>query len=65
MSTLSLEGLKLSHTSMFRGYVSRKKPEGIQLEYKGRFGKGIKVLTPNFESTNYCFVTYYLEQEKK
>jgi hypothetical protein len=62
MSTINeMKGLRLSHTSLTRGYVSRKKPEGTTLEYKGRFGKGAKILTPNFHSTRYCYVTYYLE----
>lgn len=52
---------KLSHTSLARGYVSRKNKEGIKIKYEGRFGKGYKVLKPNFESTRYCYVSYYIE----
>ncbi len=59
---LSLDGLKYSHTSITQGYVSRKNPEGVMYPYKGRFGKGIKVLKPNWNSTKYCFVAYYLEE---
>jgi len=55
------KNLKLSHTSLTRGYVSRKNPEGITMPYEGKFGKGVKVLTPNFESTRYCYVTYYVQ----
>lgn len=54
--------LKFHHTSLTSGYVSRKHPEGVTLPYKGRYGKGVKVLTPNFDSTRYCFVSYYIEQ---
>lgn len=50
------------HTSYARGYVSRKMKwselEGE--EYKGKFGEGFKVYSPNFNSTNYCYVTYYI-----
>lgn len=56
-----LKGLKLSHTSLARGYVSRKNTDGIVEEYEGRFGKGYKVFTPNWDSTRYCYVTYYVE----
>ena len=56
-----LKGLKVSHTSLSRGYVSRKNREGEMVKYQGRFGKGYKVFTPNFESTRYCYVTYYIE----
>jgi len=52
-----------SHTSWSRGYVSRKKPEGTLAKYAGKFGKGFVKFTPSWESTRYCFVTYYLEIE--
>ena len=48
-----------SHTSRCRGYISRKLESKIFI-YNGKFGKGYKVLTPNWESTRYCFITYYL-----
>ena len=48
------------HTSLTRGYVSRR--GGAQVKpYAGRFGKGYRVLTPNWDSTRYCNVTYYVE----
>lgn len=49
-----------SHTSLARGYVSRKGGPRIQ-RYSGRFGKGYAVYSANYDSTRYCFVTYYLE----
>jgi hypothetical protein len=52
--------LKLHHTALTRGYVSRKNPEGIARPYKGKFGEGIMIFTPNFESTRYCYVSYYV-----
>lgn len=48
------------HTSFTRGYVSRKNPEGIAIPYEGKFGTGYKVLTPSWESSQYCYVTYYV-----
>jgi len=59
---MNIQNLKYSHTSLKRGYVSRKNPEGLKVPYNGRFGKGIKILNPNWGSTRYCFVAYYLEE---
>ena len=47
------------HTSRARRYVSRK-IEGIAEAYNGKFGKGYKVYTPAWDSTTYCYVTYYV-----
>lgn len=52
--------LKKLHTSLKRGYVSRKST-GVVESYNGRFGKGYAVLSPNRDSTRYCFVTYFVE----
>lgn len=50
-----------SHTSMTRGYISRK--GGCKIEqYKGRFGEGYKVYTARTDSTQYCNVTYYINK---
>ena len=47
------------HTSYVRRYVSRVTgPEVI--EYKGRFGEGYAVLRPNWDSTRYSYITYYV-----
>ena len=47
------------HTSYVRRYVSRVTgPEVI--EYKGRFGEGYAVLSPNWDSTRYSHITYYV-----
>lgn len=55
--------IEKSHTSMARGYVSRRGVAPIQIApYKGRFGQGFKVYSPNWGSTLYCFVTYWLYQ---
>lgn len=52
-------GRKLHHAALHRGYVSRK-IAGYASEYKGRFGEGIIVYRPNFNSTRYCIVEYYI-----
>lgn len=48
-----------SHTSLSRGYVSRT-GGGYFCEYRGRFGKGFTLRSPNWNSTRYSYVTYYL-----
>ena len=50
------------HESTFKGYISRKLSvdELPVLPYKGKFGVGFKVLLPNWESTNYSRVKYFI-----
>ena len=50
------------HTSLYRGYVSRKTPEGIAEKYDGKFGKGYVIRRPNWQSTGYSYITYYIWQ---
>lgn len=52
--------LRELHTSWTRGYVSRKS-DGKVFEYKGRFGEGYALLTPSWESTSYCHITYFVK----
>ena len=47
------------HTSLFRGYVSRVDDPSV-VPYKGRFGEGYALLSPNWDSTNYSYITYYV-----
>lgn len=53
------------HESTFRGYISRKisADELPVLPYKGKFGTGFKVLLPNWKSTNYSRVKYFIYKE--
>jgi hypothetical protein len=57
--SLVKDGFKKSHTSKTRGYV-RVGTETI-VAYKGRFGEGFKVFSNNKQSSQYCFVTYYVK----
>lgn len=52
---------KLHHTSLTRGYVSRKCPEGIKESYNGKFGTGYTIKKPNWKSTQYCYIEYWVE----
>ena len=59
--TLNPADCRLHHTSLTRGYVSRK--DGTKqpfTPYKGRFGEGFTRLLPNWGSTNYSFIEYYI-----
>lgn len=51
--------LFLHHTATAQGYISRKS-SGYVVEYNGKFGKGFKHCLPNFNSTYYYLVTYYI-----
>lgn len=52
-------GYKYSHTSTLSGYVSRKKEFEIK-PYVGRFGIGVKVLAPRYDSSRYIWCSYYI-----
>ena len=56
--------LKEHHKSLHQGYVSRKK-DGVILPYNGRFGEGYMLFSPNFDSSRFCFVTYYIFNNKE
>lgn len=53
------------HTSYSKQYISRNlEPKDYPIEpYKGRFGTGYKVYQPNWDSSTYCLVTYYLKRD--
>jgi hypothetical protein len=57
--------MKLHHTAMIRMYVSRKNPDGVKRPYKGKFGEGYIVMRPNWESTRYSFIDYYINEVSK
>lgn len=60
MSKVKAGELKELHTSAMRGYVSRK-GNGVVRAYNGRFGKGYILLTARYDTTSYCYGTYYIE----
>lgn len=55
------------HESTCRCYISRKlAPDELPVyPYTGKFGRGFKVLLPNWESTNYSRVKYFIYKEEK
>jgi len=60
-ATVASGQLRAVKTAMWRGYVSRKGKVSAAYPYKGRYGSGYCVYRPNWESTRYSFVTYYVE----
>lgn len=58
---LTDKGYHLHHTALNGGYISRKLKDGIIEEYDGRFGKGYTVKKPNFKSTRYYLISYYVK----
>ena len=70
MDLLKLEAsgvLYEHHESTCRGYISRKLSldELPVYPYTGRFGRGFRALLPNWESTNYSRVKYFIYKEEK
>jgi len=63
----TLKNTKLHHTSLFRGYVSRKPKAdgtfGYEVPYNGRFGIGFTRRLPNQCSTTYSFIEYHILED--
>ena len=59
MAAVAAGQLRTVRTSMWRGYVSRK-TNGHVASYKGVYGVGYCVYKPNWDSTRYSFITYYV-----
>ena len=53
--------LVFSHTATYYGYVSRKNRGLVKADYyNGKYGTGLKVYRPNWNSTRYSLLDYYL-----
>ena len=57
-----MKAYKLHHTAYFAGYVSRKCPKGIKEPYYGKFGKGYTIKKPNWNSSRFSFIEYWIEE---
>jgi hypothetical protein len=51
----------IHHRALYRGYVSRKSEHGAITPYNGKFGSGYTVARPNWDSSRYCFIEYWIE----
>ena len=52
---------KFHHSALQRGYISRKL-ECVIENYSGKFGSGFKVLYPNYNSTRFVTIQYYIKE---
>lgn len=61
LKTLEAAGtIREHHTASRRGYISRKSAGKIEA-YKGRFGTGYALITPRRDTSQYVYVTYFVE----
>lgn len=63
LSEMLVDGkLRFHHSALFRGYVSRtrKDEDVVAYPYSGRFGTGYVAYFPNWSSTNYSYIAYYV-----
>ena len=60
MAFLKTTGTTYHHTSYVRWYEPRRNNAGSVEDYKGKFGEGYRVYRPNWKSTQYSFVDYYI-----
>jgi hypothetical protein len=51
--------IKMHHSARARKYISRRNDSCELEEYDGKFGKGYKLFTAAWDSSQYCWVTYY------
>ena len=52
-------GFRFDHSASERGYISRKIEYKI-VPYVGRFGIGVKVIFPRFDTTQYVDIEYHI-----
>ncbi len=52
------------HSAHRKGYESRRGNGHVE-RYAGKFGKGFVLVTPNWDSTRYVNITYYIEVKKE
>lgn len=57
-----IDGCTYHHSALKAGYVSRKS-DGYVTSYRGRFGTGYLVHKPNWKSSNYHIVDYYIKED--
>lgn len=60
-SFMTAHEYRLHHVATTRCYVSRATEYRRVEHYKGRFGEGYIVYTPNWRSTNYSYIAYYVK----
>ena len=60
---LIASGYKLHHSARCRDYVSRRADENAlpAVPYAGKFGHGYTVKVCAYDSTNYCWIEYWIK----
>lgn len=63
---IKIDGVKYKyhHTAKFKGYIHRKNWEPKPYYYCGKYGEGIIIERPNWDSSKYSYKDYYLVEEK-
>lgn len=56
-------GYRYHHTASSYGYVTRRFDIPLTVaQYEGRFGKGVKVFIPRFDTTRFSNVEYWIKE---
>lgn len=55
------EGRRKHHVATVRTYVSRRTHLYDVAEYEGKYGKGYTILLPNWQSSRYSYIAYYVK----
>lgn len=63
LAAAQARGARYHHRSLTRCYVTRTGDTGAAYAYNGRFGRGYVQYQPNWESTTYSFINYYIIPE--
>ena len=53
------KSLVLHHKAKAKGYVSRKHMDYIS-PYKGKFGEGVLIIHPRFDTSRFVDIEYYI-----
>jgi hypothetical protein len=58
---LKQNGYRYHHTGSRRGYVSRRTCGNVE-DYEGRFGKGVVLVLPRHDTTQYVDLMYWIKE---
>lgn len=61
---LNSYGVKVHHSAKERGYISRKDFYCEIYEYKGKYGDGLVEFSALYNSSVYCYKTYYIKEDE-
>lgn len=61
---LSEHGYKYHHTEPRRNYVSDRQRAFNAYMYNGKYGEGYIIETPRYNTTNYCWISYFIKEKE-